>query len=127
MRIRRLLGGLAMAIERFQRCLSRVRMALAMTVMRLGLMRDLREDLPGLEPCHAAFDGCAGCGQGPVPGLFGGGEFAARRAALGGGDPVAGADVGHVGEDRDSLAFSDAEDLVGAGGMPDARPKLRLV
>ena len=30
-------------IERFQRCLSRVRTALAMTVMRFGLMRDLRK------------------------------------------------------------------------------------
>jgi hypothetical protein len=29
--------------ERFQRCLSRVRTALAMTVMRFGLMRDLRK------------------------------------------------------------------------------------
>lgn len=29
--------------ERFQRCLSRVRTALVMTVMRLGLMRDLRK------------------------------------------------------------------------------------
>ncbi len=32
-----------MLIERFQRCLSRVRTALAMTLMRLGLIRDLRK------------------------------------------------------------------------------------
>ncbi len=49
-------------------------------------------------------------------GLLGWGEFAEGRPALGGGDPLARADVGHVGEDRDALTLTDPDDLVCAGG-----------
>ena len=73
------------------------------------------EDLPGLQSCHASFDGCSGGGQGPVDRPLGGGEFPPGGRLIGGGDPGAGADVGAVGEDRDALAFADPDDAVGAG------------
>lgn len=73
------------------------------------------EDLPGLQPCHAAFGRCPGCGQGPVGGALGEGEFAARWAFESGGGPGADTLVDAVGEDRDALAFAHPDDAVGAG------------
>ncbi|EKX67760.1 hypothetical protein STRIP9103_09699, partial [Streptomyces ipomoeae 91-03] len=71
---------------------------------------------PALQAGDASFDGCASGGQGPVDRLLGCGEFAMGRPALGGGDPLARADVGRVGKDGDALALTDPDDLVCAGG-----------
>lgn len=73
-----------------------------MTAMRLGLHRALRKIRQDLRRAIPRSTGAPGRGQGPVDGPFGGGEFAVGRAAFGSGDPLARADVGHVGEEGES-------------------------
>lgn len=93
-----------------------------MTLVRLGLARDLRSICQDFTRAMPSFDGCPGRGQGSVLGPLGECEFAAWRATLGGGDPVACADVGHVGEDRDALWRADPEDVVGGAARSWIRP-----
>ncbi len=86
-----------------------------MTVMRFGLIAGSAEDLPGLQPCHAAFDWCPGYGQRPVDGSLGEGELTTRWSFESGGDPGAGALVCAVGEDRDALTLAGLDDAMSAG------------
>jgi hypothetical protein len=94
---------------------------LVMTPMRLGLVRDLRKICQDFSRAMARSTG-ARAGDRARFSVRSVGGFAAWRAAVGGGDPVARSDVGHVGEDRDALARAGPEDLVGAGGRKVVGP-----
>jgi hypothetical protein len=95
--------------ERFQRCLSGVRTALAMTVMRLGLrrvLRKIRQDFRRATPRSAG----PGPRTGPVDGPLGGGGVRRWAGGASQGDPVSGSDAGHVREEWDALALTDSDD-----------------
>jgi hypothetical protein len=68
---------------------------------------------PGLEACHAAFDGSSGGGMCRVDHLFCRGQLPARWASAPGGDRGAGTCVGTVGRDGEALALADPDDPVG--------------
>lgn len=96
--------------ERFQHCLSRVRTALAIDVIRFGLHRDLlkiRQDLRRAMPRSTGAREVAQC---PVDRPFCRGQVPAGWASASGGDPWAGTRVGAVGQDGDALALADPDD-----------------
>lgn len=89
--------------ERFQRCPSRVGTALVMMLIRLGLMRDLREMCKDFNRAMPHATGARVVDRARFLVRSVRVSSSVGRAARGSGDPVACTDVGHVGEDRDTL------------------------